>query len=270
MASFGNPILLVNLRVERWDPFVGRQFLALIFMLYFYVWKKRRERLRPLSYLYESTMLEVTYFTFSPFAENTYLLTDSNTRKTVVIDAGCYQPQEEAELKAHIESRGLEIVALWHTHCHLDHVFGAEFVRKTWRVEAYAHPLEAKQMEAFPTAAQMYGIPNIKPSRIDKLLPESGELHLGNSRVEILYVPGHSPGHLAFYAPKEGFCISGDVLFRGSVGRTDLPFGNASTLMLSIHNKIFKLPDETVIYSGHGQPTTVGHEKRTNPFCRIV
>ncbi|WP_027002348.1 MBL fold metallo-hydrolase [Hugenholtzia roseola] len=215
-------------------------------------------------------MLEVTYFTFSPFSENTYLLTDSATRKTVVIDAGCYQAHEEAELKAYIESRGLEIVALWHTHCHLDHVFGAEFVRKTWGVEAYAHPLEAKQMEAFPKVAQMYGIPNIKPSQIDKLLPESGELLLGESKVEILYVPGHSPGHLAFYAPKEGFCISGDVLFRGSVGRTDLPFGNASTLMLSIHNKLFKLPEETVVYSGHGQPTTIGQEKKTNPFCRIV
>jgi hydroxyacylglutathione hydrolase len=214
-------------------------------------------------------MLEVHYFTFSPFAENTYVVSDSQTRDAVIIDAGCYTPTEENLLAQYIQNKNLRVQALWHTHCHLDHVFGAEFVRKKWQVEAFAHSLEAQQMAFFPKAAEMYGIPNIKPSQIDKLLPETGTLRIGNSELQILFVPGHSPGHLAFYAEKEGFCINGDVLFNGSIGRTDLPYGNHETLIKSIHTQLFALPDDTKVYCGHGEPTTIGKEKRSNPFCAL-
>lgn len=188
------------------------------------------------------------------------------TGECIIIDPGCHIPEEEQELKSYIDKNQLRPVRLLNTHCHVDHVFGNSFVAKTWKLQLEIHPLELKVLESFPMVCQMYGFnPTIQPDPI-LTLEEGKQVKFGNTTLEILFTPGHSPGSVCFYHAKEKIAISGDVLFQGSIGRSDLPGGDPDILVKSIQEKLFVLPDEVKIYSGHGGVTKIGIEKRTNPF----
>lgn len=211
-------------------------------------------------------MTEVQVFEFNPFAENTYVLFDAS-RECVIIDPGCYGPEEHATLESFIEKRGLRVVRLLNTHCHLDHVFGNAFVHRRWSVLPELHRGELPLLERYPATCMMYGIPGAEPSPMPEQFLETGDaVEFGDSRLDILFTPGHSPASLSFFCAKAGFVIAGDVLFYGSIGRTDLPGGNHQLLLDSVRSQLFTLPGETLVYPGHGPSTTIRHEMEYNPF----
>jgi glyoxylase-like metal-dependent hydrolase (beta-lactamase superfamily II) len=210
-------------------------------------------------------MLTVTSFTFSPVQENTYVV-HNETGECCIIDPGCYFGNERNELKEYIQTSGLTPKYLLNTHCHLDHVFGNKFVHDTWGLTLHLHEKEKPVLDYAPTSGMSWGLPfdNYKGDLI--FLREEDTIPLGNDAFQVLFTPGHSPGHIAFYCQAQQFVLGGDVLFLESIGRTDLPGGNFDTLIASIRNQLFVLPDETVVFPGHGPQTTIGHEKKHNPF----
>jgi len=213
-------------------------------------------------------MINIKSFVFGPFYENTYLLYDE-TKDCIVIDPGCYSSTEKQELKDFINQNDLNVVGLYNTHCHIDHVTGNAFIKNEYKVKLFAHVIEVPYLKSVESYAQNYGIMHFEPSVIDEYIDEGDMIKFGNAHLEMLFVPGHSPGHLAFYNTDEKFIIGGDVLFNQSIGRTDLPGGNFETLINSIHEKFFNLEDGFIVYSGHGPTTSIGAEKKTNPFCAI-
>jgi glyoxylase-like metal-dependent hydrolase (beta-lactamase superfamily II) len=212
-------------------------------------------------------MYNVKVFIFSPIQENTYLLFNQQ-REAVIVDPGCYGSEEEDELSQFIEREGLKPVLLLNTHCHLDHVFGNKFVAEKWGLVPHVHQLEKKVLDFAPAAGLMWNMPFDNYNGPINSITTETSFDFGGERVEVLETPGHSPASISFYFPESGFVIAGDVLFRESVGRTDLPGANPDTLVKSILEKLYTLPDETIVYSGHGMPTTIGHEKRHNPFVK--
>ena len=213
-------------------------------------------------------MAQVHYFSFSPFAENSYIIYDE-TKECIIIDPGCYTVEERQTLSDFIRSNALTPVRLINTHCHLDHVFGNRYVAETYQLALEIHEGELPVLEAAPMVAQMYGIPNVQQSPDadpDKFIQEGDVIEFGNTKLAVLFTPGHSPASVSFYCEEDGFLIGGDVLFQGSIGRTDLPGGDYDTLLQSIINQFMPLPDHVVVYSGHGNPTTIGAERRSNPF----
>ena len=210
-------------------------------------------------------MLTIQMFTFSPIQENTYLVYNENN-EAAVVDPGCYFPEEQEELRRFIEEQGLIPKYLLNTHCHLDHVFGNRFVYETWKLELHLHANEQKVLEYAPVSGQMWNLPFDNYNGPLHFLEDGGTIQLGNDVLELILAPGHSPGSICFHIPTQKILIGGDVLFRNSIGRTDLPGGHHETLLHSIKTRLFPLPDDTVVYSGHGEPTTIGHEKKYNPF----
>jgi glyoxylase-like metal-dependent hydrolase (beta-lactamase superfamily II) len=212
-------------------------------------------------------MLKVTSFTFSPVQENTYVVYNE-TGECCIIDPGCYFGNERNELKEFIQTSGLTPKYLLNTHCHLDHVFGNKFIHDTWGLTLHLHEKEIPVLEYAPTSGLNWGLPfdNYKGDLI--FLREGDTIPLGNDAFQVLFTPGHSPGHIAFYCQAQQFVLGGDVLFRESIGRTDLPGGSFETLIASIRNQLFVLPEETVVFPGHGPQTTIGYEKIHNPFLR--
>ena len=211
-------------------------------------------------------MIYIKKFTFNPFQENTYILYDES-RACVIIDPGCYEREEKEELVGFISENKLNPLLLLNTHCHIDHVLGNNFVKETYGVPLLIHREDEPVLRAVQTYASNYGFENYEPAEADAYLEEGENISFGNSVLEVLFVPGHAPGHVAFYCPEQAFVINGDVLFRGSVGRTDLPGGNMDILLKSIAEKLFPLPGETVVWCGHGPETELASEKATNPFC---
>jgi hydroxyacylglutathione hydrolase len=212
-------------------------------------------------------MVHVKSFEFSPFSENTYVIWGDGSPECAIIDPGCYELREKILLQQFISAQKLQPVRLLNTHCHLDHVFGNAFVHHTWGILPEFHRDELPVIERFLATCQMYGIPNVENSPAPaRFLAEGEEIIFGNVRLEAILTPGHSPASLSFYCQTDDFVIGGDVLFFESIGRTDLPGGHFETLIQSILTKIFTLPDETVVFSGHGPATTVRHEKENNPF----
>ncbi|MBO6662318.1 MULTISPECIES: MBL fold metallo-hydrolase [Roseivirga] len=212
--------------------------------------------------------MEVIKFTFNPFMENTYILHDSG--KGVIIDPGCYDPAEERALIECIEDKSIQIEKILNTHGHIDHVLGNAFVKRQFDVPLWVGEHDAATLKSVEAYASSYGFQKYTPSTPDQFLKEGDEIKVGNGTLKVLFAPGHAPGHIAFYNAVDGFIIGGDVLFQESIGRTDLPGGDFDTLMESIKTQFFTLPDETVVYSGHGEETTIGHEKLYNPFCKLV
>ncbi len=210
-------------------------------------------------------MPSIASLTFNPFQENTYILYDE-TLECVILDPGCYTQAERDELKQFIEAKNLKPVKLVNTHCHIDHVFGNAFVAKEWNLKLEAHKLEIPLLEKVPQIGEMYGVPAEESPAISTFLDEGDMLKFGNSSFEIIFTPGHSPGSLSFYHEKEKFVISGDVLFYQSIGRYDFPNSNYEDLVHSIKGKLFKLPDDVTVFSGHGPETQIGFEKVNNPF----
>lgn len=213
-------------------------------------------------------MLTVKAFTFNPVEENTYLLYNEK-KQCCIIDPGCYFPEEQDKLKGYIEDNALKPVLLLNTHCHLDHVFGNKFVHDTWGLKLHIHEQEKQMLDLAPASGEMWQMPfeNYQGELI--FIKQGSTIKVGEDELGIRFTPGHSPGHICFYDEPDGFAISGDVLFNGSIGRTDLPGGDFDTLINSIQTQLFTLPDETKIYSGHGPLTTVGFEKMNNPFVKL-
>jgi hydroxyacylglutathione hydrolase len=210
-------------------------------------------------------MITVQSFTFNPIQENTYVLYDES-RECVIIDPGCYDAAEQAELSAFIEKNGLKPVRLLNTHCHLDHVFGNAFVAEHWKLGLEIHKKDLPVLDALIPTAKLYGM-HAEPSPPPSAYLDEGDLvAFGNSSLEIAFTPGHSPGSISFFSRPDKFIIAGDVLFFGSIGRTDLPGGDYQTLIDSIKNKLFPLGDDMKVYSGHGPATNVGYERANNPF----
>lgn len=212
-------------------------------------------------------MITVKVFTFNPVQENTCLLYNESG-DCCIIDPGCYFPEEKQELADFIEKQGLRPNLLLNTHCHFDHVFGNQFVFDTWGLVPHIHQLEQPVLDRAAEAASRWQLPFDNYKGTVKYLAEETGLEWAGEKFQVLHVPGHSPGSLAFYHEKQGFVIGGDVLFRGSIGRTDLPGGDYDTLEKSIREKMYTLPAATKVYPGHGLPTTIDVEARSNPFVK--
>ncbi len=212
-------------------------------------------------------MIKVSYFTFSPIQENTYLLCNE-MQQAIIIDPGCYFPGEESTLENYIIDNKLQPVKLLNTHCHLDHVFGNKWAAEKYKLELHLHKNEEALLKYAPASGQMYGLSFKNYAGPLHFLEEGDMIMFGNDELEVILAPGHSPGSICFYCRKQHFIIGGDVLFRESIGRTDLPAGNHNQLLQSIREKLFVLPGETIVYPGHGEPTTIGYEKNNNPFLQ--
>ncbi|HUR67237.1 MAG TPA: MBL fold metallo-hydrolase [Chitinophagaceae bacterium] len=213
-------------------------------------------------------MLSVKSFTFSPVQENTYVLYNEQ-KQCCIIDPGCYFPEERDELKTGIEKTGLTPVLLLNTHCHLDHVFGNKFIYDTWGLPLHLHEKEKPVLDFAPQSGIMWQLPFDNYDGPLVYLKEGNNIRIGEEELEVRFVPGHSPGSIAFYHEAAGLIIGGDVLFNLGVGRTDLPGGDFDTIIQSIQTQFFTLPDETKVYSGHGPVTTIGFEKMNNPFTKM-
>ena len=214
-------------------------------------------------------MLKIRSFVFSPIQENTYLLYNE-FNDCMIIDPGCYFPEEKDELSAIITQSGLTPRMLLNTHCHLDHVFGNKFIAETYDLTLKLHEKEKALLDYAPTSGLMYEMPFDNYAGDYTYLKEGDIIKLGEDELKVIEAPGHSPGHICFYCAKQNFIISGDVLFNRSIGRTDLPGGNHQVLLKNIREKLFVLPEETIVYSGHGPVTTIGEEKKYNPFLNSL
>ena len=194
-----------------------------------------------------------------------YLLFDES-KDCVIIDPGCYDDNERTVLSEFIAQNGLKPVKLLNTHCHLDHIFGNGYVAKKYNLKLEFNKNDMRVFEAFQLTCDLYGM-SCDPSPQPSVFLEEGDvIEFGNSKLEILFTPGHSPGSITFFNREEKFMIAGDVLFNGSIGRTDLPGGNHESLINNIKTKLFPLGDDFKVYSGHGPVTTIGFEKKHNPF----
>jgi glyoxylase-like metal-dependent hydrolase (beta-lactamase superfamily II) len=210
-------------------------------------------------------MLHIKSFTFNPYQENTYLLYDEQGNGTL-IDPGCFDLTERKELLDFVTEKKIRITQLLNTHCHIDHVLGNAWAKKTFGVKLLIHKEEAAVLKAVETYASNYGFNGFETSEADGFLAEDEEINVGDEMLKIIFVPGHAPGHVVFYHEASGRCIAGDTLFRGSIGRTDLPGGDHDLLLSKIRSELFTLPEKTVIYPGHGPETTIAFEKSHNPF----
>ncbi len=212
-------------------------------------------------------MTTVKSFTFNPFQENTYIVYDEE-KNAIIFDPGCYTLNERKMLQKFIADNELIIKRLINTHCHLDHIFGNVWVGETYGVELECHQLELPVLARAPISGDMFGVPTPPQPTPSVFIEENDVIEVGSMRFRAIFAPGHSPGSLCFYSETDKILIAGDVLFFESIGRSDLPGGNQKTLLQSIAEKLYVLPDETVVYSGHGMKTQIGWEKKNNPFVR--
>ncbi len=213
-------------------------------------------------------MLTVQPFTFNPVQENTYVVYNEKGQ-CCIIDPGCYFAAEEAELKRFVEENRLQPILLLNTHCHLDHIFGNRFVHKTWGLELHISLPEKQVLDFGPASGQLWQLPFDNYDGPLHYLEEGDEIRIGDEILQVLLTPGHSPGHLSFYSHDHKFIISGDVLFQGSIGRTDLPGGDFNILEQSIRTKLYTLPQDVIVHPGHGETTTIGDEMKGNPFVKM-
>ncbi len=210
--------------------------------------------------------MQLTKFTFNGFQENTYVLYDK-TGECVIVDPGCYEPREEQELSDFITSQKLTPKILLNTHFHLDHIFGNQFVSKTYGLTPTGCRADLPTLQMAAQSAQLYGFGKFNESpEPGRYIDEGDQLRFGETQLEIYFTPGHAPGHIIAVHHNSKTVIGGDVLFSGSVGRTDLPGGNFTDLATSIKKKLYTLPDDYTVYCGHGPETTIGKEKKSNPF----
>lgn len=212
--------------------------------------------------------MNIKSFTFNTFQENTFVVYDKS-KECIIIDPGCYSKKEEEELSEFIIEKELTPVKLVNTHCHIDHILGNQFVTEKWDLELYMHKKDIPLLENAGVVAQMYGFEDYEGSPYPKhFLAQDDTLTFGESSFKVLFTPGHAPGHVCLYSKENNLVIAGDVLFQGSVGRTDLPGGDHNTLINSIITQLFPLPNETQVFCGHGPATNLGYEKEHNPFLQ--
>ncbi|MFW5657663.1 MAG: MBL fold metallo-hydrolase [Bacteroidota bacterium] len=209
--------------------------------------------------------MKIKTFTFNPFQENTFIVYD-DSKAAAIIDAGCFNAEEEKLIDEFIQSENLKPEYLINTHCHIDHVAGLSALKSKYNVPFLAHKDDSFLLDTAVEQGKVFGFGIEPPPSINSFIDEPQEIKIGNSRLQVYHVPGHSPGSVALYAPEGEFVIVGDVLFSGSIGRTDLPGGDYKTLISSITEKLMVLPGNTTVYPGHGPATTIKHEHDTNPF----
>ena len=213
-------------------------------------------------------MIHIKTFTFNPFMENTYVLFDE-TKEAVIVDPGCYETAEKGQLVNFIKNENLKIKLLLNTHGHIDHVLGNDFVKDNFKVDLAIGEHDHDTLRSVEAYAANYGFQNYKTAIPNRFLKEGDIVSFGSSTLRVWFTPGHAPGHVVFVNEDQKICIGGDVLFAGSIGRTDLPGGDMDILIESIHNKLFKFDNDMIVYPGHGGTTTIGEEKATNPFCSL-
>ncbi len=212
-------------------------------------------------------MLQLHTAVYNAFSENTYVLYNEQS-DCWIVDPGMYEPGELQSCKDFIETKGLKPRGIINTHAHIDHIFGVPALIEAYVIPFALHPLEAPVLAGAKGSAMLFGFNYGSPPVPTQAIREGELLMLGNDTLEVRLAPGHSPGSVVFYYADGGWAIGGDVLFAGGIGRSDLPGGNAEVLLHSIRTQLYTLPDETVIYPGHGPETTIGEEKRSNPFVR--
>jgi len=211
--------------------------------------------------------MEIYRLVFNPIDVNTYILADKSG-ECAIIDCGCYDSDEFSRLTDLIDEKQLKPVLLLNTHCHLDHIFGDGFMLQKYNIGAFCHKDDIYNRNKAVNHALMFGLSMENPPEPAGYLTEGQKISFGQTGLISIHVPGHAAGSLAFYSEKDKVVFTGDALFEGSIGRTDLPGGNYETLINSIRNKLFTLPDETIVYPGHGNETTIGIETRTNPYFK--
>lgn len=210
--------------------------------------------------------MNIKIFQFNPIGENTYVLYDE-TKECVIIDAGCYFQDEKVLLLDFIVDNDLVVKYLLNTHLHFDHVLGNSFIKEQFGLDTLANKEDQFLLDGLPAQMKMFGFQPISDTpKIGKYIDENDVIEFGNQKLKVLHVPGHSPGSVVFYNAEAGYIIAGDVLFRSSVGRTDLTGGNHSQLIDNITRKLLILPPQTVVYPGHGPSTTIAEEMKNNPY----
>ena len=214
-------------------------------------------------------MLKVKCFVCNPVAENTYVVWDDESLECAIIDAGCCSKEEKRRLQEYIEQEHLHVKYLLSTHLHFDHVFGNRFVAETFHAKLSAHRDDAFLLDNFARQTALFGLNIDEPALpVDIYIDETDTLSVGRYDFAILHIPGHSPGGMVYYCKADACLFSGDVLFQGSIGRADLEGGDFNELIEQISCRLLTLPDETLVYPGHGEPTSIGKEKMENPFFK--
>ncbi len=209
-------------------------------------------------------MAKIEKFVFSPFQENTYVVYEGED--AIIIDPGCFDKSEENQLSGFIRDKGLIPKRLINTHCHLDHIFGNRFVAEHFNLPLEIHPEEVQILNEVDAFAEAFGVPPADSPNAGKFIEAGDEVIVGETRFDVLFTPGHSPGHISLFSEKDRSLVSADVLFQGGIGRTDLPGGSMDTLINTIREKLIPLGTDVTVYPGHGPITTIGQEVKTNPF----
>ena len=211
--------------------------------------------------------MKVSRFTFNMFGVNTYILWDDFSKDAMIIDPGMIEMAERHIIDSFIEQNRLNIKHLVNTHMHIDHAFGISYIKNIYNLKLECNTNDQFLAQRLKEQASMFGLPiSIEDLKIDLDLKDDDKIQIGDEKIQILHVPGHSPGSIVLYAPQSSFLISGDVLFNSSIGRTDLPGGSYPQLISAINGKLMTLPDDTIVYPGHGLETSIGQEKRNNPY----
>ncbi len=213
-------------------------------------------------------MISIHKFTFNPFQENTYLLYDESG-SCIIVDPGCYDSSEESEVKEFLADHNLKLDLLVNTHAHIDHILGNDFIHREFDLKPILHKEDLPILKTLVNYGEAFGIkvgPSPEPV---KYMEDGDEIKFGNSTLKVKHVPGHSPGHVVLISEEQKFIIGGDVLFLGSIGRTDLPLGDHDTLIRNIHDKLMSMDEDYEVHPGHGPSTNIGYEKKNNPFLQL-
>ena len=210
-------------------------------------------------------MIKIEKFVVNPLQENSFIVSDESGA-CVFVDPGFYFEEEHDEIREYISSNKLKPEKIINTHGHFDHIMGVEFLRKEYNIPFYLHAQDVFWVERAVDQGKMFGFDMYPVKNPDTLITNEGNFSFGNSEFRVFHIPGHSPGHVVLYHAETKQLIAGDVLFYGSIGRTDLPGGNHELLISGIKEKLFELPDDVKVFCGHGPETTIGFEKKTNPF----
>jgi glyoxylase-like metal-dependent hydrolase (beta-lactamase superfamily II) len=210
-------------------------------------------------------MLHIKSFTFNGFQENSYLIVNDD-KECWAVDPGMYEAGEVSQFKQYLSANNLQLKSIINTHTHIDHIFGVQALKDAYNVPFGIHEKDLPVLGGAVGSAMLFGFNFPKAPVPDFYIADGTPLMLGKDEIEVRFTPGHSPGSISFYYPEGKWVLSGDVLFNGSIGRTDLPGGSFDTLIGSIKGQLLSLPDGTTVYSGHGPATTIGNERLYNPF----
>lgn len=214
--------------------------------------------------------MKIAVFKLLLFEVNCYVVYDPNEKKAAIIDPGIVDNREIDAIDSFLKKNDLEVVCIINTHLHIDHVVANMGLSQKYNVDVLAHEDDKILGARLLDQARQFGLPfRIENAGVTRYLSDGEKIKIGEGELEVIHVPGHSPGGIALYDAKDNFIITGDSLFNGSIGRTDLPGGNLAKLLESVKKRLYSLPDDTVVYPGHGPSSTIGKEKRTNPYVRI-